>query len=160
MAGVNYIFTQSSIQPIDGVISFSESTLRDLSISHHEALVLTLEVRRHLMKWILVDHGSAVDLLYLPFLLHLGYKLNNLRNPGRVLARFKGSQTNALGEIVQSILVGPITSLVSLTVIDELSSFNSILGSTWIHAMKALSSSYHQMLSLLIPQGQIDIRGD
>ena len=30
---------------------------------------------------------------------------------------------------------------------DKSSSFNAILGRTWIHAMKALPSSNHQMLS-------------
>ena len=47
------------------------------------------------MKRILVDLGSVVDLLYL---LCLGYKPDNLRNPGRVLVDFNGSQTNSLGE--------------------------------------------------------------
>ena len=58
-----------------------------------------------------------------------------------------------------SISTGPVIALVLLTVIDEPSSFNAILGCTWIHTMKALSSSYHQMLSFLTPQGQIDIKG-
>ena len=58
------------------------------------------------------------------------------------------------------ISTGPITTLVPLTVIDESSSFNSILGRMWIRAMKALPSSYHQRLSFLTPLGQIDIAGD
>ena len=53
-----------------------------------------------------------------------------------------------------------VTALVPLTVIDKPSSFNAILGRTWIHAMKALPSSYHQMLSFWTLLGQIDIRGD
>ena len=110
---------------------------------HYNALVLTLEVGQHMIKRILVDLGSAIDLLYLPALLRLGYKLDNLRNPGKVLVTFNGSQTNSLGEIVLSVSVGLVTALVPLTVIDELSFFNAILGRTWIHAMKALPSSYH-----------------
>ena len=104
----------------------------------YDALVLTLEVEQHLVKRISVDPDSVADLLYLPFLLRLGYKLDNLRNPGRVLVSFNGSQTNSLGEIVLLVLVGPVTALVPLTVINEPSFFNAILGRTWIHAMKAL----------------------
>ena len=160
MVDVNYSFALSSIQPIDGVITFTKSPLRQLSMPHDDALVLTLEVEKHLMKRILVNPSNAVYLLYLPALLRLGYKLDDLCNPGRVLVGFNGLQTNSLGEIVLPISVGPVTSLVPLIVIDETSSFNAILGRTWIHAMKALPSSYHQMLSFQTPLGQIDIRGD
>ena len=104
---------------------------------------LTLEVSRHLMKRILVNSGSVVNLLYLPTLVRLGYKPDNLRNPGRVMVRFNGTQIHSLGEIVLPILEGPIIVLVPLTVLDEPSNFNAILGRTWIHAMKALPSSYH-----------------
>ena len=154
VAGVHYSFAPSSIQPIDGTITFSESPLRRLSTPHDAALILTLEVRCHLMRRILIDHGSAAN-LYLLALLRLGYKPDNLCNLGRVLVGFNGTQTTSLGEIVL-----PIAVLVLFIVIDEPSSFNAILGCTWIHAMKALPSSYHQILSFLTPVGQIDIRGD
>ena len=53
-----------------------------------------------------------------------------------------------------------VIALVLLTVIDEPPNFHAILGRTLIHAMKALPSSYHQRLSFLIPQEQVDISGD
>ena len=96
MVGVNYSFTPSSIRPIDGVITFIESPIR-LSMPHDDALVLTLEAGKHLMKRILVDPCSVAYLLYLPALLWLGYKPDNLHNPGKVLVGFNGSQTNSLG---------------------------------------------------------------
>ena len=99
---------------------------------HDEALVLTLEVGKHPMKIILVDPGSATDLLYLPALLCLGYKPDNLHDPRRVLIGFNGSQTNSLEEIVFPISGGAIIALVPFKVIDEPSSFNNILGRTWI----------------------------
>ena len=112
------------------------------------------------MKRILVDSSTTTDLLYLPSLIRLGYKPVNLRNSGRDLVGFNGTLTHSLREIVLPISVGPITALVSLTVIDKSTKFNAILGRTWIHAMKALPSSYHQRLSFLTPQGQVDINGD
>ena len=143
MAGVSYSFAPGSALPVDGILTFSESPLKQLVQPHDDALVLTLEVGRHLMKHKLVDPSNAADLLYLPSLIQSGYKPDNLRNPGRVVVNFNGTLTNSLGEIVLPISAGPVTSLVSLTVIDELSNFNAILGGTWIHKMKALPSSYH-----------------
>ena len=127
---------------------------------HDGTLILTLEVEKHLMKRILMDPSSVADLLYLPVLLSLSYEPDNLCNPGRVLVGFNGSQTNSLGEIVLPVSTRLVTVLILLIVINELSSFNAILGHTWIHAMKALSSSYHQMLSFRTPLGQVDIRGE
>ena len=95
------------------------------------------------MKLIFVDSGSITNLLYLPALIRLCYKSNNLCNPRRVLVGFNGMQTHSLGEIVLPISMGLVTALVPLTVIDEPSSFNVILGRTWIHVMKPIPSSYH-----------------
>ena len=151
MAGVNYSFAPSSIQPIDGVITFSESPIRKLSMPHDYALVLTIKVRKHLMKRILVDPSSVVDLLYLLALLRLDY--NNLCSSGRVLVGFNESQTNLMREVVLPVLSGPVIALVTLIVIDLHSSFNAIFRCTWIHAMKAWPSSYLQMLSFCTPLG-------
>ena len=67
---------------------------------HCGSLVLTLEVRKHLMKLILVEPDSVADLLYMPTLLHLGYKPDGLRNPERILVGFNGSQTGSLGKLL------------------------------------------------------------
>ena len=97
---------------------------------HDDALILTLEVEKHLMKRILGDPSSATNLLYLPALLCLGYKPDNLRGPRRVLVGFNGSQTNSMGEIVLQVSVGPVTTIIRFSVIDKPSSFNAILGRT------------------------------
>ena len=160
VAVINYSFASSSIRPIEGIITCFESPLSQLSMPHDDTLVLTLEVGKHLMKLILINLSSVADLLYLPALLRLGYKLDNLCNLGRVLVGFNGSHTNSLGKIELPILTRPITSLVLLTMIKKPSSFNVILWCTWIHAMKELPFFYHQMLSFRTLQGQVDIRGD
>ena len=82
------------------------------------------------MKHILVYLGNVEDLLYPPTLIPLSYKPDNLRNKGRVLVWFNGTQTHLLREIVLSISKGLIMALVPLTVIDKPSSFNAILSCT------------------------------
>ena len=151
VVGVSYSFGPGSTRPVDGLLTFSMSSLWQLAQPHDVTLILTLEVRWYLMKRILVDSGSAADLMYLPFLIRLGYTLDNLCNLGRILVRFNDTQTHLLGEIMLPISAGPITVMVPLIVINEPSNFNTILGHTWIHAMKGLPSSYHQRLSFLTP---------
>ena len=82
------------------------------------------------MKHILVDPGNAASLVYLPPLIRLGYKLDNLLYLGRVLVGFNGMLTHSPREIVLPISVGLITALVPLMMINESSNFNAKLGRT------------------------------
>ncbi|RVW37692.1 hypothetical protein CK203_109476 [Vitis vinifera] len=54
---------------------------------------------------------------------------------------------------------GPVTLNVQFSVVQELSPFNVILGRTWLHYMKAIPSTYHQMVSFLTNEGQTDLYG-
>ena len=71
MARINYNFAPGSARPVNGLLTFSESTLWQLAQPHDNALVLTLEVKRNLIKCMLVDPGSVADLLYLSALVQL-----------------------------------------------------------------------------------------
>ena len=43
--------------------------------------------------------------------------------------------------------------------VEDLSPFNAILGHTSLHYMKVIPSTYHQMVSFLTEDGQIDLYG-
>ena len=43
--------------------------------------------------------------------------------------------------------------------VEDLFLFNVILGRTWLHYMKAIPFIYHQMVSFLTDDGQIDLYG-
>ena len=58
-----------------------------------------------------------------------------------------------------SVQAGPVTLKVQFSVVEDLSPFNAILGRTWLHYMKVIPSTYHQMVSFLIEDGQIDLYG-
>ena len=52
---------------------------------------------------------------------------------------------------------GPVTLNVQFFVVQDLSPFNAILGCMWLHYMKVIPSTYDQMVSFLIEDGQIDL---
>nr|CAN61917.1 hypothetical protein VITISV_027490 [Vitis vinifera] len=108
---------------------------------------------------ILVDPGSSADLVQASVIGHMGHSLAGLENPGRILSGFNGSSTTSLGDIILPVQAGPVTLNVQFSVVQELSSFNVILGRTWLHYMKAIPSTYHQMVSFLTDEGQTDLYG-
>ncbi|RVW49562.1 hypothetical protein CK203_076709 [Vitis vinifera] len=60
---------------------------------------------------------------------------------------------------VLPVQAGPVTLNVQFSVVQDLSPFNVILGRTWLYYMKAILSTYHQMVSFLTEDGQIDLYG-
>ena len=43
--------------------------------------------------------------------------------------------------------------------VEDLSFFNAIMGRTWLHGIKVIPSTYHQMVSYLTEDGQINLYG-
>ncbi|RVW69735.1 hypothetical protein CK203_060620 [Vitis vinifera] len=106
---------------------------------------------------ILVDPGSSADLVQASVVSHMGHSLTGLENPGRILSGFNGSSTTSLGDIVLPVQAGPVTLNVQFSVVQELSPFNIILGRTWL--LHESPPTYHQMVSFLTNDGQIDLYG-
>ena len=73
-------------------------------------------------------------------------ELSGLENPGRILSGFNGAATTSLRDV-------------KFSVVEDLSPFNAILGRTWLHYMKVIPSTYHQMVSFLTEDGRIDLYG-
>ena len=111
------------------------------------------------MRRILIDPGSSADLLQASVISHMGCDLSGLENPKRILSGFNRATTTFLGDIVMPVQAGPVTLNVQFSVVQDLSPFNVILGCTWLHYMKVIPSTCHQMVSFLTEDGQIDLYG-
>ncbi|RVW65916.1 hypothetical protein CK203_007468 [Vitis vinifera] len=146
-------------RPIDGTIIFPPVDPTRTLQPHRDALILSLEIGDFDVRRILVDPGSSADLVQASVIGHMGHSLAGLENPGRILSGFNGSSTTSLGDIILPVRAGPVTLNVQFSVVQELSPFNIILGRTWLHYMKAIPSTYHQMVSFLTNEGQTDLYG-
>ncbi|RVW63305.1 hypothetical protein CK203_058750 [Vitis vinifera] len=146
-----------SIHPIDGTIVFPTIDPARVLHPHRDALILTLGVGDFDVKRILVDLGSSADLLQVAVIKQMGFIPSSLENPGRTLSGFNGSSTTSLGDVTLLVQTGPVTLNVLFFVVEDLSPFNAILGCTWLHGMKDIPSTYHQMVSFITQDGQIDL---
>ena len=119
--------------------------------------MLTLCINNFDVHRVLVDPGSATDLLQLLALRQMKVPLDNLNSAGRILFRFNGATTLTIGDIVLPVKAGPVTQQVLFLVVEDLGPYNAIVGWAWLHAMKAVPSTYHQTISYLTNTGQIDL---
>ena len=144
---------------VDGPISFSPINPTRVITPHYDALVLTVCINNFKVHKVLIDSGSAVDLLHLPALKQMRVPIDHLHSVGRVLSGFNGATTLSIGDVTFSVKEGPVTQQVLFSVVEDLGLYNAILGRAWLHAMKVIPSTYHQTISFLTESGQVDLQG-
>ena len=145
-------------QPINGLVSFPPIDPTRIITPHYDALVLTLCMNNFDVHRVLVDPGSAVELLHLPALMEMKVSLSHLSLAGRVLFEFNGSTTLTVGDISLSVKAGLITQQVLFSVVEDLAPYNATVGRIWLHAMKAIPSTYHQTISYLISRVKLTFK--
>ena len=79
------------------------------------------------MHRVLVDPGSATELLHLRALTQMKVPLSHLSSAGRVLTAFNGSITLTVGDIAFSVKEGLVTQQVLFSVVEDLGSYNAIV---------------------------------
>lgn len=87
----------------------------------------------------------------------MGFIPSSLENPGRIVYEFNGASIISLGDIILPIQARLVTLNVKLSVVEDLSPSNAILGRTWLHNKKVIPSTYHQMVSFITQDGQIKL---
>ena len=62
-----------------------------------------------------------------------------------------------LGDVELLVKAGPITQRALFLIFENLGPYNAIMGWAWLHSMKVVPSTYHQMVSYLTIVGQVDL---
>ena len=96
---INTLERSIAVQPIDGTISFPPINSTRVITPHYDALILTLCINNFDVHRILVDPGSATELLHLPAFMQMKVPLSHLSSASRILSGFNGSTTLTVGTI-------------------------------------------------------------
>ena len=76
---------------------------------HYDAMVPTLCINGFDVHKVLIDPGSAAELLQLPAFKQMKLSLGMVNLTGRILPGFNGETTVTLEDVVLPIKVGPMT---------------------------------------------------
>jgi hypothetical protein len=126
-------------------------------IPHHDGLVITLYVANHLVRMILIDRGSSVNIIQLEALKRMNIPETEIIMRSSVLVGFSVETKKNVGDIKLPIYIAGVNSIQRFCVMDSLSCYNIILGRPWIHDMKVVPSTYHQCVKLPTPWGVVKI---
>lgn len=142
-------------------ITFSAEDTVGIHMPHNDSLLIDIGISDCTVTKVLIDTGSSVDLIFKSTLVKMGVSLNEMKPSVRTLTGFNGSSETMLGTIRLRVYAEGVARNVKFSVIDVRAPYNAILGTPWLHSMKAIPSTYHQCIKFPGNDGRIiTLRGD
>ena len=96
------------------------------------------------MKRVMIDQGSAADIMYPDLYRRLNLKLENLTAYSSPLVSFEGRMVVPKGQIRLPVQTGTDVMKVVFIVVDVFFPYMAIMGKLWLHTLGAVSSTLHQ----------------
>ena len=129
---------------IEPILGFSNKDKVKTIQPHNDALVITLRMERYDMKSVLVDQGSAVEIMYPNLYKGLNLRFEDLTAYDLPLVSFEGKTVIPKGQIRLPIQTDLEIMEVDFIVVDSYSPYTAIVARPWLHALRAVSSTLHQ----------------
>ena len=126
------------------MLSFSDADKQGTIQPHDDALVVTLRIGGYDVKRVMVDQGSAAEIMYPDLFKGLGLKSKDLRSYSSPLVSFEGKMVVPKGQIRLPVQTGTDVVEVDFIVVEAFSSYTAIMGRPWLHSLDAVSSTLHQ----------------
>ena len=142
------------------MIGFSDEDKSGVKYPHCDPLVITVRLRTFDIMKVLVDTGSAVEVMYHSCFRRMGLKDSDLEPMHTPLIGFSAKPVYPLGKLRVPVRAGSVTVETEFIVVDSPSPYNAIVGRTWLHDIKGIASTYHQKLKFPGPNGIEVVSGD
>jgi hypothetical protein len=141
-------------------LSFSDEDLPVEGKNHNLALLISVFCKSDSLSNVLIDTGSALNVMPKSTLDQLSYS-KALLQPNTVTVRaFDGTKRAVYGEIKLPISVGPHEFEVKFQVMEIQASFSCLFGRPWIHDAGAVTSTLHQKLKFVSHGKLITVSGE
>nr|XP_016457610.1 PREDICTED: uncharacterized protein LOC107781424 [Nicotiana tabacum] len=140
-------------------IAFDKFYTDGLSLPHYDALVITLRIADTVVKRIMVDDGSGACIIHPRVLMQMRPK-DKIIPRCITLTGFNNAVERTSREISLPVLAGGVTLETIFHVMNQETAYNAIIGRPWIYAMRAVPSSFYQVIKFPTPWGIFSIRGE
>ena len=142
------------------VLSFSDADKLGTIQPHNDALVVTLRIGGYDVKRVMVDQGSAAEIMYPDLYKGLGLKPEDLTTYNSPLVSFEGKMVVPKGQVRLPVQTGADVVEVDFIVVDAFSLYTAIMGRPWLHSLGAVSSTFHQKVKYLSGGQVLEIVGN
>src|ERR1051325_8423316 len=125
-------------------ISFTDEDLLLGTKLHNRPLFVSGYIREQRLGRILIDDGSAVNIMPKSTMNQLGITIQELSNSRLVIQGFNQGGQRAIGMIRLEISIRDLTANTLFHIIDSRTSYKLLLGRPWIHENGVVTSTLHQ----------------
>ncbi|XP_016675406.1 uncharacterized protein [Gossypium hirsutum] len=133
----------------DNFIFFNNDEIPPGGMGSTKALHITTRCKGFTLLGVLIDNGSALNVLPLSTLNRLPVDSSHMKACQNMVRAFDGTERKVMGRIEIPLLIGPSTYEIDFLVMDIRPSYNCFLGRPWIHSTGAVPSSLHQKLKFV-----------
>ena len=141
-------------------ITFNDEDLEETIQPHDNALVVTARINDFIVKRVLVDQGSNVEVMYPNLFKGLGLKNEVLSKYDTPLVGFNGQVVIPKGQISLPVNMEGKEVMVTFIVVNSFSPYMTIPGRPWIYAMGAVPSTLHVKVKFRIEHSIAIVRGN
>ncbi|XP_075084998.1 uncharacterized protein LOC142168239 [Nicotiana tabacum] len=141
-------------------ISSTDDDLLLGSRTHNRPLFVVGTIQEQHLNRILVDDGSAVNIMPKIVLKKLGIYIDELSKSNLTIQGFNQGGQRAIGMICVGLSIGDMKSNTLIHIIDAKTSYNLLLGRPWIHENGVVSSTLHQCLKYIRDGEIVKIEAD
>ena len=124
-------------------LGFSDKDKAGTIQPHDDTLVVTLRIGGYDMRRVLVDQGSAVEIMYPNLYKGLNLKPEDVTAYESPLVSFEGKIVIPKGQIRLPIQTDSEVVEVDFIVADSYSPYTAIMARPWLHALGAISFTLH-----------------
>ncbi|XP_065638855.1 uncharacterized protein LOC136071459 [Quercus suber] len=128
-------------------LTFFEEDKDGTTQPHDDALVITRRIGDYDVKRVMVDGGSAAEVMYPDLYKGLGLKPKDLSPYSSPLMSFDGKLVIQEGVIRLPIQTGSEVVEVDFIVVNTYSPYTAIVGRPWLHTLGGVASSLYQKLT-------------
>ncbi|CAL8990430.1 unnamed protein product [Prunus brigantina] len=125
-------------------ITFTDEDLLLGSKPHNRPFFVSGYVREQKLSRMLVDGGSAVNIMPKSTMMKLGITMDELSRSRLMIQGFNQGGQRAIGMIRIELVIGDLKSNTLFHVIDAKTSYNLLLGRPWVHENGIVPSTLHQ----------------
>lgn len=142
------------------VISFTDKELPPEGANHNRPLYVTLESRKKWIPVVLVDTGSAINVCLVRTAYAIGLRPVDFTPTTQSVRAYDNTSWDVMGTFKSHILINPSEHEAEFHVMDVPATFNLLLGRPWLHQIKAVSSTVHQLVKYPFKCGIATVYGN
>ncbi|KAK3009095.1 hypothetical protein RJ639_015070 [Escallonia herrerae] len=146
------------------IITFSDDDSKDIKTPHDDPVVITIKGGNFDVKWVLIDNGSSVEILFHDAFKKMNIPTDRLRKMDTPLYGFSNHPVTAEGIIALLVAIGTPPAqanfMLDFVVVKVPSAYNAILGRPALNQLQAVVSTYHLKMKFSTEHGIGEVKGD